>query len=301
MDQKDYQWIPMHCPVCEKPPTRLLGYRGGAAHRENLGVKCEIWACGGCGLMFPNPMPIPIHGIEEHYAIAPEKYFEHHDIEEKGLAAHSLLQAAKELTGGTGRLLDIGSGRGEVLKAARELGWQAVGLEPSPRFAEYAAKHSGAEVRREALEQSHFAASSFDVVILGAVLEHLYNPDQTIKEISRVLRPGGALFVDVPNEKGLYFFVGNVYQRARGRDWVVNLAPTFPPFHVFGFSPRSLRALLAKHGLKPERWQVYPGQAMVPARGGLIGLFEQQAAHAITALSSIGSLGTYIETWAIKR
>ena len=300
LDEKDYEWVQMDCPICEKPPTRFLGYRGGAAHRQSLGVKCEVWQCRGCGLIFPNPMPIPAQGIEQHYAITPEKYFEHHDSNTKEISARSLMQAAKELTSNTGRLLDIGSGRGEVLKAAREEGWEAVGLEPSPIFADYASKHSGAEVRREPLEQSNFAASSFDVVILGAVLEHVYNPDQTIKEISRILRPGGALFVDVPNENGLYFFVGNTYQKVRGRDWVVNLAPTFSPFHVFGFSSRSLRALLRKHGLRPERWRIYPGRAVVPAREGLFGLIEQQAARAVTALSSVGSLGTYIETWAIK-
>lgn len=297
--EKDYQWVQIDCPICEKPPTKLLGYRGGSAHRQNLGVRCEVWRCRGCGLIFPNPMPIPVRGIEEHYAIAPEKYFEHHDS--KGIEARSLVQAARELSSDTGLLLDIGSGRGEVLKAAKEEGWKAVGLEPSPMFAEYAARFSGAEVRCETLEQSNFAAGSFDVVILGAVLEHLYNPDQIIKEISRVLRPGGALFVDVPNESGIYFLVGNAYQKVRGRDWVVNLAPTFPPFHVFGFGTRSLRALLAKHGLNPERWRVYPGQAFVPARGGLVGLLEQQAARAVTALGSFRSLGTYIETWAIKR
>jgi len=108
------------------------------------------------------------------------------------------------------------------------------------------------------------------------------------------------VFLDVPNESGLYFKMGNLYQRLCGRDWVVNIAPTFSPFHVFGFDPRSLRALLAKHGLKPLRWRVYPGQAMVPSLSGLAGRLESVAAHAVTALSRFDSLGTYIETWAIK-
>ena len=66
------------------------------------------------------------------------------------------------------------------------------------------------------------------------------------------MRPGGFVMLDVPNEKGLFFKAGNLYQKARGRRWCVNLAPTFSPFHVFGFSPRSLRKLLAKHGLEPK-------------------------------------------------
>src|SRR5215208_4427737 len=39
------------------------------------------------------------------------------------------------------------------------------------------------------------------------------------------------------------------------RDWCVNLAPTFEPFHVFGFRPKSLKKLLVKHGLVPKFWK----------------------------------------------
>ena len=161
-------------------------------------------------------------------------------------------------------------------------------------------RRSGMEVRREPIERCGFPDASFDAVILAAVLEHLYDPDATVREIARVLRPGGAFFVDVPNEAGLYFRLGNLYQRLRGRDWVVNVAPTFEPFHVFGFGPRSLRALLAKHGLAVREWRVYGGRSMVPGRGGLSGVLEHLASRAVTAASNLGNLGTYIETWAVK-
>ncbi|HVS22010.1 MAG TPA: class I SAM-dependent methyltransferase [Pyrinomonadaceae bacterium] len=245
-------------------------------------------------------MPIPVNGLEQHYGVEPEDYFEHHQLNDKGISASSLLTLAEELTSGKGRLLDIGAGRGELLGAARDVGWDVTGIEPSGRFAEFAAGYSGVRLRSEPVEQCAFPERSFDCVILSAVLEHLYNPDETIKEISRILRPGGAVFIDVPNEGGLYFKVGNLYQKLRGRDWVVNIAPTFSPFHVFGFSPRSLRALLAKHGLRPRLWRVYQGRAMVPSRAGIVGELERLAARAVTAASSIGSFGTYIETWAVK-
>lgn len=295
-----YRWLPQACPICEVPPTKFIGRRGGAAHRESLGVECDVWRCGKCGLVFPNPMPVPVGGMEQHYGVPPDDYFEQHDTDERGAAAAGILRRAEELMGGTGRLLDIGAGRGELLRAARERGWSATGIEPSEPFARHAASYSGAEIRREAVEHCGFDADSFDVVVMGSVLEHLYNPDETVREIARILRPGGALYVDVPNEAGLYFRVGNLYQKARGRDWVVNTAPTFSPYHVFGYNPGSLRALLAKHGLRPKVWQVYAGQSMVPARGGALGAFERLAAQVITAASSMGNLGTYIETWAVK-
>jgi SAM-dependent methyltransferase len=246
-------------------------------------------------------MPVPVEGLDQHYALAPDDYFKEHDTNEKSGNALALLREAESIIGRKGNLLDIGSGRGELLRAACLEGWQAVGIEPSSTFAEHAARYSGAPVKREPIEQCGFAKSSFDVVILAAVLEHLYDPNETIREISRVLRPGGALYLDVPNETGLYFRAGNLYQKLKRRDWVVNLAPTFSPFHLFGFNSRSLRALLSKHGLETKTWRVYGGKSHVPARQGLAGLVEQQAAKAVTLVSGLGSLGTYIETWAVKR
>jgi SAM-dependent methyltransferase len=121
-----------------------------------------------------------------------------------------------------------------------------------------------------------------------------------VKEISRVLRPGGVVYIDVPNEDGLYFRVGNFYQRLRRRNWVINLSPTFSPFHVFGFTPRSLRLLLSKHGLRPEVWRSYEGICLLPDSGGRVGALEKLAATLVTRLSKLAGLGNYIETWAIK-
>jgi 2-polyprenyl-3-methyl-5-hydroxy-6-metoxy-1,4-benzoquinol methylase len=295
-----YQWREQTCPICRTSSRKRLGRRGGAAHRAALGVECEIWQCDQCGLIFPNPMPIPIHGFEQHYGVEADEYFENHQLETKNVSALSMLSQAEQLLGGKGRLLDIGAGRGELVRAAHQADWDVTGIEPSPQFAAYAADYSGVSIRSEPLEDCAFPAGSFDCVILSAVLEHLYNPDETIAEISRILRSGGIVFIDVPNENGLYFRVGNLYQKLRGRDWVVNVAPTFSPFHIFGFSPRSLKALLTKHGLKPELWRVYPGRAMVPTRPGLVGGVERLAARAVTGVSKLGSLGTYIETWARK-
>jgi SAM-dependent methyltransferase len=295
-----YRWVAQECPVCRVPPAKYLGRRGGTAHREGAGVECRIWRCKACGLVFPNPMPLPAEGVGELYTLDPNSYFQHHDAETKLSAARQLIADAERLTGGRGRVLDVGSGRGDVLVAAREREWEATGIDLSPSFADYAERRSGARVRREPIEQCGFAPDSFDAVILAAVLEHLYDPDATVREIARVLRPGGAFFVDVPNEAGLYFRLGNMYQKLRGRDWVVHLAPTFEPFHVFGFSPRSLRALLSKQGLVVREWRVYGGRSMVPGRGGVAGVVEHLAARAVTAASNMGNLGTYIETWAVK-
>jgi 2-polyprenyl-3-methyl-5-hydroxy-6-metoxy-1,4-benzoquinol methylase len=298
--KKIYRWVAQVCPICEIPPQRRLGRRGGTAHRLGAGVECDVWQCEKCSLIFPNPMPIPIGGLEQHYAVPPEEYFQRHELSAKDDYAQLLMSQLRSLNIKTGRLLDIGTGRGEVLRAAKLAGWDTVGIETSSTFAAYAAKYAQSEILQKPLEECCFADESFDVVVLGAVLEHLYNPNETIREVARILRPGGALFVDVPNERGLYFILGNLYQKIRLRDWVVNLAPTFEPYHVFGFTPKSLRALLSKHGLQPRIWYIFSVKSMLTRRQGIAGPIEQAAARLVTAITRSGELGEYIVTWAIK-
>lgn len=295
-----YVWNEQRCPICEKTPDRFVGKRGGDSHREGLGVECRIWRCSSCSLVFPNPMPFPENGLGQHYDVDADDYFKAHDTENRLDGAKSLLATAEKILGHKGKLLDVGVGRGETLVAAKELGWDAEGVEPSATFADYAEERTGLKIWREPIEDSSVADNEYDVIVLAAVLEHLYYPDEIVCRISRALKPGGILYLDVPNEAGLYFRVGNAYQKLRGRDWCVNLAPTFSPYHVFGFSSKALKKLLAKYGLSPVYWNVYPGTSLVPSRGGIVGLLESSASKVVTGISSYGELGTYIETWARK-
>lgn len=300
LTRDDYIWREQTCPVCNAAPTRLVGKRGGKSHVSARGVECEVWKCLDCKLFFPNPMPIPMRGVVQHYNVEAEDYFHAHDYSVRLQYATSLVKRAEALLGRKGRLLEVGVGRGEVLVAAKEAGWACEGVEPSPTFAKVAEERTGVRIWNEAIEDSEIADESFDIVILAAVLEHLYDPDIVIERISRILTPGGLLFVDVPNEDGLYFRMGNFYQRLRGRDWCVNLAPTFEPYHIFGFTPRALKKLLTKHGLTPDLFQVYPGTSMVEGGSGFFGWVERFAAGVITSVSRVGQMGTYIEAWARK-
>jgi len=300
-DVDGYYWTKQDCPICEIAPSKFVGRRGGSAHRDGSGVDVEIWKCARCGLVFPNPMPYPKGGLGQHYDVGADDYFGAHDKDEKLDCAGALLEQGESILGRKGRLLDVGVGRGEILMAAKERGWEIEGVEPSATFADYAEKRSSAKIWRQEIENSSIPANSYDVIILAAVLEHLYCPDQVIGKISEALVTDGLLFVDVPNESGLYFMAGNAYQKLRRRDWCVNLAPTFPPFHVFGFSPKSLRMLLTKHRLKPRDFYVYGGKSLVPKREGFMGFAETLGSKVVTALSNIGEMGTYIATWAVKQ
>lgn len=297
-EREQYRWIPMTCPLCEKRASKRLGRRGGAAHRSSLGIECAIWQCGDCGLIFPDPMPIP-NSIDSHYE-EPDDYFKEHVPEEKTAGYEGILSTIEALGVGPGRLLDIGAGRGEALIAAKRRGWEAVGLEPSAPFARAARANSGAEVLEAKIEERPFPEESFDAVTLGAVLEHVFNPREVLSEINRVLRKGGILWLDVPNEGGAFYVLGNLYQRLRGRDWVVNLSPTFPPYHVFGFTPRSLHKLLAVTGFKSLKFETYPAPMVLETQDAPVSGGMRAVAQALLSAGSALGAGSYMDVWASK-
>jgi len=246
-------------------------------------------------------MPFPVDGLGQHYTVDADEYFAGHVEEDRLTGGNELVATAERLLGRKGKLLDVGVGRGEILISAIQAGWECEGVEPSTTFADYVEDRVGVKIWRHPIEECDIPESEFDVVILSAVLEHLYDPAAVVEKISRFLKPGGLLYLDVPNEMGLFFRVGNAYQKLRGRKWCVNLAPTFPPFHIFGFSPTSLRLLLKKYDLKPVVWKVYGGTSHVPEGNGISGRIERLASRAITSLSDLGEMGTYIQTWAVKK
>jgi SAM-dependent methyltransferase len=239
---------PRTCPTCGVTARRVLGLRGGRHHRYGLGIETRIVRCHRCGLIFPDPFPYP-RDAQRLYG-DPDKYLAAHDTGDK-LASSRLLVARfrRRLGRDAFSLLDVGSGRGEMLAAAQAEGIEAVGLELSQAMIDHAQRTLGVRVLRKTIEE--YAAEtdrSFDAVALLAVLEHVYDPDAMIAAVRRLTRPGSVLYVDIPREPNLLTIVGNAWNRLRGRRAIYNLQPTWPPYHVYGFDPRSLRILLSKHG-----------------------------------------------------
>jgi 2-polyprenyl-3-methyl-5-hydroxy-6-metoxy-1,4-benzoquinol methylase len=135
------------------------------------------------------------------------------------------------------RLLDVGCATGVMLEEAKAAGWDPVGVETSEFAAKYAAEKTGCPVYAGTLEQAAFPAESFDVVTLMDVIEHVPNPSELIKEIHRVLRPRGVLFIVTPNFGS--FFVWLYGPKAYG---------VWPDQHVVYFQPSTIERLLRHVG-----------------------------------------------------
>jgi len=97
-----------------------------------------------------------------------------------------------------GNLLDLGSGWGFFLAAAKEQGWSAYGLDPLPASAVYARATFGVPVVTDTLHDDTYPPAFFDVVTAFQVYEHLPNPGDTTRILHRIIRPGGVLLIEVP-------------------------------------------------------------------------------------------------------
>jgi SAM-dependent methyltransferase len=244
-------------------------------------------------------MPFPRGDLAALYTDT-EEYFSAHDVEGKKRMGGELLKIVETKLGHKGSLLDLGCGRGELLWAAREAGWNTEGVDPSPAHLEWARTNLGIEGRLGTIEAATFPSDHFDAITMGGVIEHLYDPYATLREVLRVLKPGGVFYFDAPNEDGLYTRIGNIYQRAQGRDWVVNLAPTFAPYHVQGFNPKSVQQLLRRVGLEVDSLVVYGQTSPMTGKTSLRKRTEHRAGQLVNWLGNKIGAGIYMYVWAKK-
>lgn len=99
-----------------------------------------------------------------------------------------------------GTLLDVGCGSGELLAVAKQLGWDAQGIELDPK-AVRTARLFGHKVTEGTYDLLEHYKDEFDCVICSHVLEHIHEPLELLKLLSKVLKSGGTLLLAVPNSK----------------------------------------------------------------------------------------------------
>jgi 2-polyprenyl-3-methyl-5-hydroxy-6-metoxy-1,4-benzoquinol methylase len=221
------------CPLC-----------GDGAH-TTLFVKrgYPIVRCDQCSLVFANPQVDESLVLAEYRADTARA----NDLWVDVLLSERQLELDCEKFGeildglepyrGDGRLLDVGTSIGLFLRLALERGWDAVGNEFGERARAVARERFGLDVSDRPLSELGVEPHSFDVVTLNSVLEHVNEPRAMLCELRELLKPGGVLFVIVPNVDSLACRV--LHERAAtfdGRN------------HLVYFSPQTLARILDAEG-----------------------------------------------------
>jgi SAM-dependent methyltransferase len=140
-------------------------------------------------------------------------------------------------------LLDIGCNDAKKLSYFDANGWQIYGIDISEPAVE--AARCGipqGQFYCGSLESANFEPESFDVIRLDNVLEHLEKPIETLKDIYRIIKPGGRLYLYVPNGESFTLCYLKGYSIS---SWI--------PFHLNLFSKRSLMHALREAGFQEEK------------------------------------------------
>jgi SAM-dependent methyltransferase len=132
-------------------------------------------------------------------------------------------------------LADVGCWTGSFLVAARERGWETWGVDPS-RWAVERGRKKGLRVWEGDLYDQDLANRSYRTVAMCDVLEHLADPAAAIQTLSKLVEPGGVLYLTLPD-------AGSLIPRLLGRRWWSVL-----PMHLQYFTRGSIRRLIQDAG-----------------------------------------------------
>ncbi|MDC7220863.1 MAG: class I SAM-dependent methyltransferase [Spirochaetales bacterium] len=218
------------CPLC-----------GGDKFRSR-------WECGsfrfsrclGCGLIMQNPQILPLHAHSRYdeeyceYEKGNEESFLHLmklGLQDAGFDRWEEEQRVK------GPLLDIGCATGSLIRWLGERGWEAEGLEICSASAERA-RSGGQKVYELPLEKAALSAEAYSVIHSSHVIEHVNDPRSFVREIHRLLMPGGYFLCVTPNTAS---FQG-VVKKEKWRSAIAD--------HLILFSARRLKKLLEQEGFR---------------------------------------------------
>lgn len=191
--------------------------------------------CKNCHLIYMNPME-EASKTNEYYFKAKNTHAP--TIRESYLrTAKSQVHLIQKYASGT-NLLDIGCAQGFFLFSASQAGYTAKGIEISQDAAEYARMEFGLDVEAKPFEELRFADNHFDVVTLWQVLEHVPYPLVILREVHRILKPGGLLVVSTPNIEGIPAKI------LRKRWWDIKR------LHINQFTTKTLTEILQNGGFK---------------------------------------------------
>lgn len=137
-----------------------------------------------------------------------------------------------------GKLLEIGCSTGRLLNEIQKAGWLASGVEPDKWAYNLAKETYGLDVINAYFQDAGYANEIFDVILMFHVIEHIPNPFNSLKQLNKLIKPGGILVMETPRYDTIWF------KMLKGRERSVI------PGHLHYFTKKSLTDMASKAGFE---------------------------------------------------
>ena len=246
--------MPEFCPVCKSKEFSVIGKPRKNKISEKFIVKdYRVVQCSKCQLYYVSP---EIDFTDQQWAkLYHSDYFANQSeklLKKRAKELRQRLEKAEKLLGKRNaiKLLDIGTGEGKTLAAGLKRGWEVTGIDIVDNRNPEARDEKIMFIKGKFIEYD-FPQNHFDIIYLDSVLEHVLNPLEYMNKIRSILKPGGILYVGVPDEDCLFNDIRKFDLNIRGKkDISAKIQPFDSPYHVVGFNPQSLKYIIEKAGLK---------------------------------------------------
>lgn len=242
------------CPICNTSEIERIGLgKTNSISIKFIQNKYEIVKCKNCEFYYVSPQ-IKFTG-EQWSELYNSEYFGGQSrwlIKKRSAELSRRLDRVNELNQSKEkiRLLDIGTGEGNLLIEGFKRGWDVTGIDIVDNRKSSAKKSEIKFIKARFLE-TDFKEETFDFIYLDSVLEHVLQPKEYLLKASKILKKGGIIYIGVPNEDCLFNDLRKLIFYFIGRKKISSkIKPFDSPYHVVGFNKNSLNFLFSVTNLK---------------------------------------------------
>lgn len=218
-----------------------------SSDRYRMGIRTS--GCRTCGLLMTNPQPTKRY-LDAFYKEEYRRHYQKTDrpslsyirgLKKDQRSEQSASYILENITLGKGAaILDVGASEGCMLHAikAKRADLNAHGVEPNPAFRAFAEKHVPCTTHED-LESVSLANTSFDLIMVNHVFEHIKSPAEFLKQLSKKMRNGAKLYIEVPDVTR-YVTMESLHIA-----------------HLFHYSEKTLQRILTENGFDVAQMQRY--------------------------------------------
>jgi len=246
------------CPVCKSVERKKIGFpRTNSISSKFVTKDFKVVQCTNCGLYYVSPK---IEFSNDQWTeLYNSEYFSNQTnwlIKKRKKELSDRFDVFKNLVVNKNsklQYLDVGAGEGKGLIEALNRGWEATGLDIVDNRMDDA-KLPKVKFIKSTLLESNLEKNYYDFIYVDSVIEHVLNPLEYLSRIKDILKPGGVLYIGVPNEDCLFNSIRKlVFSLTGKRLESEKIKPFDVPYHVIGFNKKSLTYIFNKAGLKVLR------------------------------------------------